>query len=779
MKKLFALLCSMLLIFGETVSAQPPHQMVYEEAALQLNDAATNGEKWVVCGNGGLLLVSDGLESWTQIQLPSNINSPYVIWNGSSFMVFGDRVLYASSDTLTWNKVSVSDWEQLSPYVTLRSAGNYAFVDEYSSRYVGTRDFHSYYKNYYVGGNYLFVTQGMGQQEYDSQETIRTDLLQVSDADGSSYPLNRSFYNIEGVTERYGTCTVYGLYSEDIAGTDRSLTTIEVSASADFQNWEAGSYRFERKRTDKHLLCANGAEARLFYEGDGELRSAESPLLSGGKIYGSDYEELAAKDGIHFAKTGRTIPFDNYSNAFSDYQGNVVLLTPSRVYYAKENEEFCSFHPFSAQYAIDNEIYYSGKEWMDRHAYRISEDGAVWESMQLTDEMRQFMETQTPRFVWDGTNYISYTANKLQQRVQPSGSVYKVANGFGWLVGRYTTPGLVDDMSYSDGVYYISVPTAYLGKTNTLFYSRDLNKWNKLEEFSEVPAALTDGKWAVLPLYTFRGTEVYGETAIPVDTKLFLMNSRSQKPEPLCLQSMQPQRIGTVGNYFYAVTDAWQGSALWISREGIYWHLLKELSDLEDITKVFEKGEAVVAQSGSSRRAVMAVMDKEEFYAEAEKVLSGSLSTLYVKVGDTFLGFDTEPVLEDDRTLIPLRYMFEFMGAQVSWNQESKTATVAKEGISIDVTIDNTIAYVNGEAFELDVPPRLIHDRTMIPLRFLTEKLGYHVEWEEETDVITVTERSVTSQLNDTKTDIKSELDKKNTGGGEYEKNSLGNSGTR
>ncbi len=778
MKKIIVFFCVMLFFCGSTAFAQPAHQMIFEEAAIQLNDAATNGAQWVVCGNGGLLLVSDGLDNWTQIQLPSNINSPYVIWNGSVFLVFGDGVLYASPDTLTWNKISVSDWEQLSPYVTLRSAGNYAFVDEYSCRYVGTRDFRNYYKNYYIGGNYLFITQESKKSEYGDREAVRSDLLQVSEADGSFYPLSYSFHNIESVINQNGACAVYGVYSEEIADTDRVLTTVEFSSTLDFQNWEEHSQRLERKRTDKHLLCADSAETRIFYEGDGELRGVENPLLSGGKIYGSDYVELVAREGTGFEKTSRVIPFDDYRQAFSDSHGNVVLLTPSRICYAKENQEFRMYQPLSTRYAIDDNIYYSGKEWIDRQGFRVSEDGMTWRTMELSDEMRPFMETQTPRLVWDGTNYISYTANKLQQRVQPTGSVYKVANGIGWLIGRYTTPGLVDDMSYSDGVWYISVPTAYIGKTNTLFYSHDLTKWTKLEEFSDVPATLLEGKWAVLPLYSYQGTEVYGEDAVPVSTQLFLMDSRSKQPEPLALQSMQPQKIGTVGNYFYAVTDAWQGSTLWISREGIYWHLLKELSDLEDITKVFEKGDSVIAQSGSKQRAVMAIMDKTEFYAEAEKILSGSESTLYIKVGDTFLGFDTEPILEADRTLIPLRYMFEFMGAEVSWNQETETATVSQNGISIDVTIDSTTAYVNGEAFELDVPARLINDRTMIPLRFLSENLGYRVKWEESTDIITITKQTETSN-NNSAISAKEEEDKQISEGESDEKNKVGDSGIR
>ena len=94
--------------------------------------------------------------------------------------------------------------------------------------------------------------------------------------------------------------------------------------------------------------------------------------------------------------------------------------------------------------------------------------------------------------------------------------------------------------------------------------------------------------------------------------------------------------------------------------------------------------------------------------------------------------FDVTPIIENDRTLIPLRGLFEKMGASVEWNGENRTAIVKKNDLTLSIKIDHYGAEVNNTCKYMDVPARLVESRTMIPLRFLSEKLGYTVIWNEE-----------------------------------------------
>ena len=96
---------------------------------------------------------------------------------------------------------------------------------------------------------------------------------------------------------------------------------------------------------------------------------------------------------------------------------------------------------------------------------------------------------------------------------------------------------------------------------------------------------------------------------------------------------------------------------------------------------------------------------------------------------------------------------FEQMGAAVTWDDATQTATATvpvtteeeiqtfglAEEKSVTFSVDNTTATVNGSAATMDVPARLINDKTMVPLRFLSENLGFNVQWDEATRTAIVT----------------------------------------
>ena len=110
-----------------------------------------------------------------------------------------------------------------------------------------------------------------------------------------------------------------------------------------------------------------------------------------------------------------------------------------------------------------------------------------------------------------------------------------------------------------------------------------------------------------------------------------------------------------------------------------------------------------------------------------------------VKVNDTILGFAQPPTMESDRTLVPMRFLFEQLGAEVDWEESTQTAIAKKDDTEIQFSIDNISAEVDGKTETMDVPARLIGDKTMVPLRFLSESLDYEVEWDEETNMATIT----------------------------------------
>ena len=115
----------------------------------------------------------------------------------------------------------------------------------------------------------------------------------------------------------------------------------------------------------------------------------------------------------------------------------------------------------------------------------------------------------------------------------------------------------------------------------------------------------------------------------------------------------------------------------------------------------------------------------------------------YVKLNDKILGFSQPPVMESDRILVPMRFLFEQMGANVDWNNDTQSAiaTIGEAGQEkiVEFSIDNTTAFVNGKPETTDVPARLINDQTFVPLRFLSENLGYNVEWDDDARTAVIT----------------------------------------
>lgn len=127
-----------------------------------------------------------------------------------------------------------------------------------------------------------------------------------------------------------------------------------------------------------------------------------------------------------------------------------------------------------------------------------------------------------------------------------------------------------------------------------------------------------------------------------------------------------------------------------------------------------------------------------EDYSSLAK-LSQPVDIISVMVNGEEIQFDTQdPMIIDGRTLVPVRGIFEALGAVVSWNGEIKQVTAIKDGVSIVMNIDSDKFYVNGEEKILDVPARIINDRTLVPVRAISESFGCNVEWDDTTKTVII-----------------------------------------
>ena len=93
-------------------------------------------------------------------------------------------------------------------------------------------------------------------------------------------------------------------------------------------------------------------------------------------------------------------------------------------------------------------------------------------------------------------------------------------------------------------------------------------------------------------------------------------------------------------------------------------------------------------------------------------------------------------------TLIPLRGLLEEMGATVDWNDENQTITIKTSMMSITMQVGTKLVDIEkaGQTirYTMTAPPKIKNGRTYIPVRFVSEHLGYNVGWDGETKTITI-----------------------------------------
>ncbi len=109
-----------------------------------------------------------------------------------------------------------------------------------------------------------------------------------------------------------------------------------------------------------------------------------------------------------------------------------------------------------------------------------------------------------------------------------------------------------------------------------------------------------------------------------------------------------------------------------------------------------------------------------------------------VNIDGQQLLFDTNPQIVNGRTLVPMGTIFSTLGLTINWDETTRTATGISDDMTISFTIGSDQALVNGQAQTLEVPASIINERTMIPLRFLSEALGYKVVWVGDSNLILI-----------------------------------------
>lgn len=131
-----------------------------------------------------------------------------------------------------------------------------------------------------------------------------------------------------------------------------------------------------------------------------------------------------------------------------------------------------------------------------------------------------------------------------------------------------------------------------------------------------------------------------------------------------------------------------------------------------------------------------------------------SAKDIQVKINEKLISFDVPPQIINDRTMVPMRAIFEAFNYKVNWTQSTQTITANGSQGTVVMRINSNYIEKNNNSTYIDVAPVIIDGRTLVPVRAISESLGCEVDWDGNKKIVSITmqeEKNLTSNSNTNK----------------------------
>ena len=134
----------------------------------------------------------------------------------------------------------------------------------------------------------------------------------------------------------------------------------------------------------------------------------------------------------------------------------------------------------------------------------------------------------------------------------------------------------------------------------------------------------------------------------------------------------------------------------------------------------------------------LTVITGASVFAAGNASITLKIGENHMNVGGKTVNLDVPATIINDRTMVPLRALFEAINASVNYDNETRTIFIRKDDTIIVMQVGQAAMFINGTKKEIDAPSVIVKDRTLVPLRAISESLGRQVDYDGNTKTVTV-----------------------------------------